>query len=104
MLAHPASDEARDWVNVYRGPDNQWRCQHRRPVGRLCNRLLAVNEAGTISSKRGDHEVRVIDLRGSATGIKCTECHRWNWILSDGLSEDDIAVLSRRIKSLSPTV
>lgn len=97
--AKPAGDEATDWVNVYRGPDNQWRCQHRRPAGRLCNRLLAVHDDGMIYSKRGDHEVRVIDLRGSATGIKCTECHRWNWILSDNLSDEDIAVIGCRIKS-----
>lgn len=96
--AQPAGDEARDWVGVYRGPNNQWRCQHRRPQGRLCNRLLAVYDDGMLYSKRGDHEVRVIDLRGSATGIKCTECHRWNWILSDGLTEQDIAILSHRIK------
>lgn len=96
--AKPAGDEATDWVNVYRGPNNQWRCQHRRPVGRLCNRLLAVHDDGMIYSKRGDHEVRVIDLRGSATGIKCTECRRWNWILSEGLTDEDIAELTRRIK------
>jgi len=96
--AKPAGDESTDWIGVYRGPDNQWRCQHLRPSGRKCNRLLAVEDDGELYSKRHDHEVRVIDVHGSVTGIRCTECRRWNWILSDNLSEEDIAAVSCRIQ------
>lgn len=98
-FVRPVEGESADWIGIYRGPDNQWRCQHLRPSGRKCNRLLAVNDEGVLHAKRGDYEIRVIDFKGSATGIKCTECARWNWILSNGITEADISELIQRIKS-----
>ncbi len=97
QFVKPAGEESQDWVGVYRGPNNQWRCQHLRPDGRKCNRLLAVEENGFLYSKRGDHKVKCIDYGGSATGIQCTECYRWNWILSDQLTEVQLEDLRTRI-------
>jgi hypothetical protein len=94
----PASDEATDWVGVRRNPANEWRCQHLRPNGRKCNRLLAVGEPdGMLYSRRRDHHVKFIDFGGSAAGIRCTECERWNWLLSELLTEEQIERLKTEI-------
>jgi hypothetical protein len=48
-------------------------------------------------AKRGDHHVKFIDFSGSAVGIQCSECRRWNWLLSEHLTADQVAGLQAEI-------
>ena len=95
----PAQGEQRDWAGTRRNPDTEWRCQHLRTNKRKCNRLLAVAEGEVMHAKRGDHHVKFVDFSGSAVGIQCTECKRWNWLLSEHLTDDQIARLQTELNS-----
>lgn len=96
----PAAGESKDWQGVRRNPANEWRCQHLRPNKRRCNRLLAVAEGEMMHAKRGDHHVKFIDFGGSAVGIQCSECRRWNWLLSENLTADQIRGLQTEINKV----